>query len=332
MPLGTFLGVVHEGDRDRVRAEFERCLREGGEIDTEFRAKWPDGSERWLKDRGKAFPGPDGRPLFLAGAAVDITGRKQTEEELRRARDELEERVRQRTAELVLSQERALQVERLAVIGHTVTALAHEGRNALQRASGTLERLGWRLEGRPEEAELAGRIRNALGDLERLFDDVRSYAAPTRLEYQPCDLGAVWREAWARQFGPAQRHAQLVEGAVPADLSCEADPFRLGQVFGNLFANALEARPDRVRVTIRCEEAELAGRPALRVSVRDNGPGFPEEQRRLAFEPFRSTKPKGTGLGLAIVKRLVEAHGGEVFLGPSAGGAEVVVTLPRKKG
>jgi PAS domain S-box-containing protein len=85
MPLDTFLHVIHEDDHDRVRAEFERCLREGSEIDTEFRVRWPDGSVHWLKDRGKAIPGPAGRPLFLTGAAVDITDRKRMEEELREA-------------------------------------------------------------------------------------------------------------------------------------------------------------------------------------------------------------------------------------------------------
>ena len=113
-------------------------------------------------------------------------------------------------------------------------------------------------------------------------------------------------------------------------LECDADPFRLGQVFTNLFANALEACPDPVRVTVACREAELHGRPALRVSVRDNGPGFPAELRPRAFEPFQTTKPTGTGLGLAITRRLVEAHGGEVALGDGPG-AEVVLILPRRR-
>ncbi len=66
-------------DRGRVRAEFERGLREGGDIRVEFRVTWPDGSLHWLKDQGKVFPGPDGRPLFMAGACVDITERRTCE-------------------------------------------------------------------------------------------------------------------------------------------------------------------------------------------------------------------------------------------------------------
>ena len=64
--------------------------------------------------------------------------------------------------------------------------------------------------------------------------------------------------------------------------------------------------------------------------MRDNGPGFPEEMRRRAFEPFQTTKPTGTGLGMAISRRIVEAHGGEVALGDGPGG-EVVITLPRAR-
>jgi signal transduction histidine kinase len=269
---------------------------------------------------------------FMAGAAVDITERRRMEDELRRSRNEMDERVRQRTAELVLSQERALQAERLAAIGRTVAALAHEGRNALARAAGNMTRLGWRVEGRREEVDLVERTQQALGDLERLFDDVRGYAAPLRLDYQRCDLGQLWREAWAQAISrQPPRDARLEEAALPADLTCEADPFRLVQVFLNLFANALEACPDPVRVTVRCEETTLEGRPALKASVRDNGPGIPQEQEGRVFDPFATTKPKGTGLGLAICKRLVEAHGGQITLRQTAPGAEIVLMLPRTK-
>ncbi len=77
--------------RDRVRGEFERCLREGGEFSVEFRVAWPDGSVHWLRDQGRAFPDPDGRPLFMAGAAMDITDRKAAEEAVRRRTAELTE-------------------------------------------------------------------------------------------------------------------------------------------------------------------------------------------------------------------------------------------------
>jgi signal transduction histidine kinase len=245
----------------------------------------------------------------------------------------LERRVEERTAELRLAQERALQAERLAAIGQTITTLAHEGRNALQRAHACLARLGWRLEGRPEELDLAGRTQHALEDLQRLFDDIRNFAAPIRLDLRPCDLGRVWRDTWS-QFAALHSGRDLMfeEETAGHDLDCDADPFRLAQVFTNLFANALDACPDPVRVVVSCREARLGDRPALRVCVRDNGPGFTPEQRRQAFEAFYTTKAKGTGLGMAIVKRLVEAHGGSIAIEESAGGAAIGLTLPRQRG
>src|SRR5207248_11667219 len=115
----------------------------------------------------------------------------QKEEELRRARDELGKRVEERTAEL-------RQAERLAAIGQTVAALAHESRNTIQRGQTYLERLSWRLQGQAEALELLGEARNAQDDLLRLYEDVRGYAAPVQLGYRRCDLASVWRQAWER--------------------------------------------------------------------------------------------------------------------------------------
>jgi PAS domain S-box-containing protein len=230
------------------------------------------------------------------------------------------------------AQRQALQSERLAVIGQTVTTLAHEGRNVLQRALGCLARLGWRLEGKGEELELIERTRKALDDLRLLFDDLRSYAAPIQLDVRVCDLAQAWREAWSQAVGqPPERDAQLEEEVHGVDVRCEADPFRLRQVFANLFANALDACRDLVRVTVSCVEATLGGRPALRIAVRDNGPGFSPEQRQRALEPFFTTKAKGTGLGLAIARRNVEAHGGRIDIEEGGEGGRVILELPRKQ-
>jgi signal transduction histidine kinase len=254
------------------------------------------------------------------------------EEELRRSRDELERRVEERTAQLRLAQERALQAQRLAAIGQTVAGIAHEGRNALQAIHACGERLAWRLQDRPEALALVEEIHKAEDALRRLFDDVREYAAPVHLERRPCDLAAVWREAWAQAIaGHPDRDARLEEETGGVDLTCEADAFRLGQVFRNAFDNSLAACPGAVCVCVRCAPASLGGRPALRVAVRDNGPGLGAEQRRNLFEPFYTTKTRGTGLGLAIAKRVVEAHGGEIGAGEPAGpGAEIIVTLLRR--
>src|SRR5581483_10045122 len=209
--------------------------------------------------------------------------------------------------ELERAQQQAVEAERLAAIGQVMTTLAHESRNALQRAQACLERLAWRLHEHPGELDLLRRAQAAQADLTRLFDEVRNYAAPLQLAIAGCNLADVWREAWqqVRAVYP-DRDARLTE-QVEADVWCSADRYRLGQVFRNIVENAFAACPGPVRVHVFCQETDCAGRPALQVAVRDNGPGFGAGPYERLFEPFYTTKPAGSGLGLAIAKRFVEA-------------------------
>jgi two-component system, LuxR family, sensor kinase FixL len=250
-----------------------------------------DGSARSMLWNARLLPDYEGSPAVLA-VGQDIT-------ELKRA------------------QERTLQAERLAAIGQMVTGLAHESGNALARSQACLELLALEVQDRPEALDLVARVQQAQDHLQQLYEDVRGYAAPLRLDRAPTDVRDVWRRAWdslaARRQG---RAAVLREEADGTDRTCAADPFRLEQVFRNVLENALAACRDPVAITIACADATLEGRPALCVSVRDNGPGLGPEQRRRLFEPFYTTKTKGTGLGMPISKRIVEAHGGRIDIGP----------------
>jgi PAS domain S-box-containing protein len=230
------------------------------------------------------------------------------------------------------AQQKAVQTERLAAIGQTMTGMAHEGRNALQRSHSCLALLAWKLKGQPEELDLVTRVQKALDDLLHLLEDVQGYAAPIHLERGRCDLAEVWREAW-ENLAPARagRDVELAEDTAGVDFHCYADHFRLRQVFRNILDNALSACKDPVRIRIACRDGSLLDQPALRVSVGDNGPGLGPEQQARIFEAFYTTKVKGTGLGMAIAKRVVEAHGGRISVGNPVGGAEIVITLPRNR-
>ncbi len=221
--------------------------------------------------------------------------------------------------------------ERLAAIGRMLTALAHESANALQRTQNYLAVLAGRLQDQPECLEMIAGIRKAQNELRQLYEEVRGYAAPVKLQRQVHDLGALWREAWDEICSVhADKQPVLGEAHDAADLRCTVDGFRLKQVFRNLFENALAVCPTPARVEVRCTTTVHRGQPALRVAVRDNGPGLSLEQRRRAFEPFYTTKSRGTGLGLAIVRRIVETHGGCVAaMTPVGGGAEFVLLMPR---
>ena len=229
------------------------------------------------------------------------------------------------------AQNRALQSERLAAIGQMMAGLAHESRNALQRSQACLEMLAIKVHDRPDALDLIARIQNAQDHLHHLYEDVRGYAAPILLERRESNLREIWQEAWTH-LEPASRakKAVLHENVEGVNLVACVDPFRLGQVFRNLFENALAACPTPVEITISAREATLEGRPVLVLSVLDNGPGIPPEQVGKLFEPFFTTKTKGTGLGLSIARRIIEEHGGSLQIGPSAAGAEFLITLPRE--
>jgi signal transduction histidine kinase len=231
------------------------------------------------------------------------------------------------------AQRQAVQQERLAAIGEMAAGLAHESRNALQRSQACLSILSLRLKDQPEFLELLQRAQKAQDDLRRLYEDVRSYAITPRLEIQSCDLRRTWREAWA-DLGdvPDAQGADLRENVGCDDLSCPADPFLLKQVFRNLLENCLTCGASPVHIVIRCRETPPDRREAIRVSIHDNGPGFPAGDRHRLFDPFFTTKHRGTGLGLAICKRIIDAHDGHIEVGEGLGpGAEVVITLPRRR-
>jgi signal transduction histidine kinase len=275
--------------------------------DVELEAVRPNGEVVHLLASAAPLLDEQGRPRGAVGAFLDITERKRT-------------------------QEHALQTERLAAIGQMMAGLAHESGNALARSQSCLEMLAWEVEDRPEALDLIARIQKAHDDLKHLYEEVRGYAAPLKLEREVWDLSAVWRQAWKNlTLQHRDRDASLREATGGLDLHCAVDHFRLEQVFRNILENALAACADPMRIEVACAEAEIGGRPAVRVAVHDNGPGLNPEQKRRIFDPFFTTKTKGTGLGMAIAKRIVEAHGGRIAVGPGAGGgAEILIVLPRE--
>lgn len=175
------------------------------------------------------------------------------------------------------------------------------------------------------EAEV-GRMRRVLDDLTRLYD--RS-VGPLELDRRPTDLG-VWL---AQTLSPWREAAQEkgLDWAVEATALPEVsiDPDRLGQALGNVVSNAIKytGPGGRVRVAAAAEDG------VVRLTVEDNGPGIPPEERERVFAPFyrgpSSVRfPQGMGLGLSIARDLVAAHGGTITVDGGERGAIFVLTLP----
>jgi signal transduction histidine kinase len=223
-------------------------------------------------------------------------------------------------------------IKRVAAIGQMITVLTHESGNVLGRSQALLEMLADEVQDQPEATRLIGGLLKTQVDLRRLYEEVRNHAAPIELKRELRGLRSIWQQSWENVTvnGNNKNNACLIEPNLGGDLSCEVDAFRLDQVFRNLFENSFAACAD-ARVEVVCSDTALHGQPAVRMSVRDNGPGLTPDQRQKVFNPFYTTKQKGTGLGMAIAKRIVEAHGGNIVVGNElVSGAEFVITLPRK--
>ncbi len=228
------------------------------------------------------------------------------------------------------AQRQLVQSERLAAIGQMVTGLAHESRNALQRARAALDMLTLDLEGQTEQLDLSERIKRALADLQRLYEEVKNYAAPIQLERAVEDIAKIWRRVWQDVSEASQRSLALTESIDGVALIARVDPYRLEQVFRNIMENAVAACGDEGCVNVACCIEEQNETASLRISFQDDGPGIDEDTAAKVFQPFFTTRQRGTGLGMPIAKRIVEAHGGQISIcGMKTGGTEVIVKLPK---
>ncbi len=232
--------------------------------------------------------------------------------------------------ERLAAQERLVHSERLAAIGEMMAGLSHESRNALQRARAALEMLNLDLDQRPDLQKLSGRAVTAIEELQRLYEEVRNYAAPLQLACRDTDVGELLLETWG-QILQVRREKQVAlsvhcdDGARIAKI----DRYRIRQVFRNILENAMAVLPDRGGTIVFTSTVLGSGATkCVEIAVQDNGPGMNSEQRSRIFEPFYTTKSRGTGLGMAIARRIMEAHGGTAMVGSSERGARIILRFP----
>ena len=195
--------------------------------------------------------------------------------------------------------------------------LAHEIKNPLTPIQLSAERLQHKLEPKLQGADQALLVRsvativNQVQAMQQLVNEFRDYARLPAAQMTPLDLNALVVEVLAL-YGQALDRGQL-EAAMGSQLPpIRGDATQLRQVIHNLVQNALDAVADRPggRVTVQTSAAlgEDGRLRAVRLTVRDNGPGFAENVLKRAFEPYVTTKAKGTGLGLAVVKKIADEH------------------------
>jgi two-component system sensor kinase FixL len=231
--------------------------------------------------------------------------------------------------ELHDAQRQLVQSERLAAIGQMVTGLAHESRNALQRARGCLDLLELDLEEQPQQLNLISRIRRALGDLQRNYEEVKQYAAPITLDRINVEIGDIVQSAFDDLC--AEFDYSNVKFVIDRqrDSMIKVDAHRIGQLFRNILENAIAASNGKAEIRATVRQTAIDGRSYLECVISDRGQGMSQETLTRVFEPFYTTKNSGTGLGMAICKRIIDAHEGRIEANSELNrGTEITILLP----
>jgi nitrogen fixation/metabolism regulation signal transduction histidine kinase len=228
-----------------------------------------------------------------------------------------------------------IQAQRATAWAEVARRLAHEIKNPLTPIQLSAERMEMKLSAKlaPEDAEVLARgtrtIVNQVAALKAMVDDFRDYSRLPAPVFAELELNALVTEVLALY---ETSNAPIARKLAPALPEVRADSAQMRQVLHNLVQNAqdaLEHRKNVVEPPMIEVRTEVAG-DKVRLSVSDNGGGFPEEMMARIFEPYVTTKPRGTGLGLAIVKKIVDEHHGQLAIeNRLAKGVSVTILLPK---
>ncbi|MFB2566271.1 PAS domain-containing sensor histidine kinase [Rhizobium sp. IMFF44] len=226
--------------------------------------------------------------------------------------------------------------------------IAHEIKNPLTPIQLSAERIRRRFgkniadADRPVFDQCTDTIIRQVGDIGRMVDEFSSFARMPKPTMEPTDLRDILRDAvFLREMG--NTHVQFGRELGDERLEGMFDARMLGQAFGNLIKNAVEAIEGvpsdqaREQPKILVRSSLDPDRDRFTVDVIDNGRGLPVENRHSILEPYMTMREKGTGLGLAIVKKIIEDHGGQIELHDAPAdfdqgrGAMIRVHLPRRE-
>lgn len=223
--------------------------------------------------------------------------------------------------ELKQARELIQRSEKLSVAGELAAGIAHEIRNPLTAIKGFIQLMKERM-----SRDYYNVIQSEIGRIELITGELLMLSKPQSIDFQPKEMSVILDHvATLLETQAIMRDVQIVRklGSSPMTVSCDENQIK--QVFINILKNSIEAMPEGGTVTIEAEEED----GFVRVVVRDEGVGIPEDKIRMLGQPFFTTKEKGTGLGLMISYNIVENHGGriEVFSRPGEG-TEFHITLP----
>lgn len=226
-----------------------------------------------------------------------------------------------------------IQAQKNAAWGEVARRLAHEIKNPLTPIQLSAERLQHKLakELPPQSLAILQRATETIVQqveaMKEMVDDFSEYARISRKQTEDIDLPALVQEVlalYALHTG-IEFKTSFQEGA----MFINGDKISIRQVLHNLIKNAMEATGKGGRIDIALNKVKKNNANFIEITFHDDGPGINEEQIEKIFEPYVTTKAKGTGLGLAIVKKIIEEHGGSIWVDTSNKvGAGFIIQLP----
>jgi two-component system NtrC family sensor kinase len=261
---------------------------------------------------------------------------------------ELEEKVRNRTADLVKAleekertQKQLIQSESLAAIGQLVAGTAHELNNPIASASSlietTLETLSEGAYNNEESDEVIEDLAFSLKELTRASNIVKSLlglSRQTQTYVEPVNMNTVLDDALRVLYNQYKYNDIEIERNYDESLpDIEGNFANLGQVFINIIKNALQVQPDGDgKIVLATQHVKKTD--TVVIECRDRGKGIPEDVMGDIFKPFFTTKKpgEGTGLGLYIAYEVVKRHEGDIYVRSTVGeGSVFTVELPCRR-
>jgi PAS domain S-box-containing protein len=299
-----FLSAIHDDDRERIKRKVEDAIESGEEYKEEYRVRNDDDELRWVVARGHIEYDDDGTPVSFPGALADITERKQFERRLEKSNERLEQ---------------------------FAYAASHDLQEPLRMVSSYLQLIEKRYkDDLDDDAEEF--LEFAIDGADRMRDMIEGLLKYSRVDRQgdpveSIDLNAILEDVLA------DLHVRIVESdaeVTVGDLPClEGDAGQLRQLFQNLLDNAITYsgdEPPQIHVSADRRNNNWV------ISVDDKGIGIdPNDQDRIftIFNRLHNHEAyEGTGIGLALCQRIVERHGGEIWVDSEPGeGATFSFTL-----
>ena len=300
--LDAWAASVHAEDLERTMAALQAHLEKQAPYVQEYRVRRKDGSYRWWSARGAAARTPEGKPVRMIGSITDITERKRAEERMAQMLTELERSNKE--------------LELFAYVA------SHDLQEPLRMVSSYTQLLARRFEGQLDDKArkyihyaVDGAVR-----MQALIDDLLTYSRagargkPMEPTASRSALDGATRNLAVRikETGAVITHDDLP--------TVRADPAQLLLVFQNLLSNALKFhRADSPSVHVSAQDRGSE----WMFSVKDNGIGIEPQHAERVFVIFQRLHTReeypGTGIGLAICKRIVERHGGKIWLASEPG-------------